>query len=81
MRIGNVTTKSNEKIFDKLRSGQEVFLKNTLNAVAIRIEPDNVHYFIKSIGLDEYSISRAHDLVCDTILEANEISKEEYSHY
>ena len=81
MRIGYVTTKSNEKIFDKLRNGQEVFLKNTFNDAAIRIEPDNVHYFVKYLGLDEYSISRSHDLVCDTILEANEISKEEYNQY
>ena len=81
MRIGNVVTKASEKLLDKLRNGEEVFLKNTLSAVVIRIEPDNVHYFVKSIGLDEYSISRTTELVSDTILEANEISKEEYNQY
>ncbi len=59
---------------------EPVYLLNTFEDIALRTEPPN-KYFAKPKGLYEYPIAYNTDLVVETLLEANEITKEEYDKY
>ena len=59
---------------------QTVYLLNTFEDIAMRAEPDG-SYFAKPKGLDEYEVKHNTDIVAETLLEANEITKAQYDKY
>ena len=84
MRIGRYTTSNGipayEEIMDKIDKGQEVFLEDTSEDVAVRIAPGE-YYFAKRHGQDEHQIRHSTQLISDALAEANEITREQYDNY
>jgi len=68
-------------IVQKLQDGQIVFLVNEFYSTVIKCIPGTTHYKAKHRGGQEYDVDRSSDLVCETLEEAVEISKEEYTAY
>ena len=68
-------------IVQKLQDGQIVFLVNEFYSTVIKCIPGTTHYKAKHRGGQEYNVDRSSDLVCETLEEAVEISKEEYTAY
>lgn len=79
-----ITKKSPEddgQIRQKILRGENVYLKNSVDGVVIRITNYNNFNWAKSKDEREYRIVYSSDLIDETIEEANEISKEEYENY
>ena len=71
----------NNLIRQKIASGENVYLKNSISGVAIRITRFNNFTWAKSRDEREYRILFSSTLIDETIQEANEISKAEYENY
>ena len=79
-----MTVKSPEaenQIRQKIAQGKNVYLKNSISGVVIRISRQNEFNWAKSKDEREYRIIFSSDLIDETIQEANEISKGEYDNY
>ncbi len=72
---------SYSEIISKLKSGQTVFLINSFYSTVIKCIPGTVNYKAREKGGSEYDISRASDLVCDTLENPVEISEAQYYAY
>jgi len=70
-----------DKIVQKMHAGQPVYLLNEFHSTVIKCVPGTTYYKAKHRGGQEYDIERSKELVCETIEEAVEISKEEYEAY
>jgi hypothetical protein len=80
----SITYKSPEakiQIRQKIANGENVYLKNSISGVVIRISGYNDFNWAKSRDEREYRISYLSNLIDETIEEANEISKAEYENY
>jgi len=79
-----ITDKSPEakkQIRQKIAHGEDVYLKNTIDGVVIRITKYNDYNWAKSKDEREYRIVYTSDLIDESIQEANEITKAEYDNY
>jgi hypothetical protein len=72
---------ANMQIRQKIATGENVYLKNTISGVVIRISRYNDFNWAKSKDEREYRILYSSNLIAETIQEANEISKAEYENY
>ena len=72
---------ANKQIRQKIASGENVYLKNSILGVVIRITRYNDFNWVKSKDEREYRILFSSSLIDETIQEANEISKAEYENY
>ena len=72
---------ANLQIIQKITSGENVYLKNSMSGVVIRISRYNDFNWAKSRDEREYRILFSSSLIDETIQEANEISKAEYENY
>jgi hypothetical protein len=69
------------QIRQKIVNGENVYLKNSISGVVIRISGYNDFNWAKSRDEREHRILYSSDLFDETIEEANEISKAEYENY
>lgn len=61
-------------------SGRVVFLKNEFEGIVLKSTPGTGgKYYVKFAGEKPYEIKHSSKLVTETILEWNEITKEEYN--
>ena len=72
---------ANIQIRQKIAQGENVYLKNSISGVVIRISRYNDFNWAKSKDEREYRILYSSNLIDETIQEANEISKVEYENY
>ena len=72
---------ANIHIRQKIATGENVYLKNSISGVVIRISRYHDFNWAKSKDEREYRILYSSDLIDETIQEANEISKAEYENY
>ncbi|MGQ7868662.1 hypothetical protein [Sunxiuqinia sp. sy24] len=70
-----------DRIVNKLRAGQTVFLRNDFYGRVIMSIPGTHDYRAKSQGGSEYKIDSSTDLVIETMDEGIEISEREYLNY
>lgn len=69
-----------KNIINKIVKKQDVYLKSSEGCV-IKIPANNTVYHVKFKNAPEYTIEGTTDLACETLLEANEITKQEYDNY
>lgn len=79
--ITNRSPEANRQIRQKIASGENVYLKNLVNGVVIRITRYNDFNWAKSKDEREYRILYSSDLMDEAIEEAEEITKAEYDNY
>ncbi len=64
------------------RIGSEVvYLLNTYHGIAMKIVPLHKNWYAKPRGGEEYEIHCSTDLACETVLQANQISKYDYESF
>lgn len=69
-----------EDIINKITNREEVYLSNSEGCV-VKIPVNENVYYVKFKNAPEYTIKRTTILACETLLEANEITKQEYDNY
>ena len=69
------------QIRQKIAHGENVYLKNSMSGLVIRISRYNNFNWAKSKDEREYRILYSSNLIEETLQEANEISKAEYDNY
>ena len=72
-----------KELYNKLQSGETVYLLDDFEEAVIRLYFDNgqTKSYIKHHGRNEIEITKSDDTVCDIILGGKEISKSEYDKY
>ncbi len=60
--------------------GGPVYLKNEFEGIVLRMIPEG-RYYAKFAGKKEYSIERSTNLVTETWLEWDEITRDEYNKF
>jgi hypothetical protein len=79
--ITNRSPEANMLIRHKIAAGENVYLKNLLNGVVIRITRYNDFVWAKSKDGREYRILYSSNLMNETFEKAEEITKAEYDNY
>lgn len=72
-----------KELYNKLQSGETVYLLDDFEEVVIRLYLDNgqTKSYIKHRGRNEIEIPQSNETVCYIILGGKEISKSEYDRY
>lgn len=72
-----------KELYNKLQSGETVYLLDDFEGAVIRLHLDNgqTKSYIKHRGRNEIEIPQSNKTVCNIILGGKEISKSEYDRY
>jgi hypothetical protein len=71
-----------EEVINKLQAGQPVYLENFLQDIAIKIEPGNPDFYTaKHKDGSYYQLRYDTNLACETLLEANQLTEDEFLRY
>jgi hypothetical protein len=68
-----------DKMCSKLGK-QTVYLMNSFEGCVMKVQT-NGEYLIKFKGRPEYKVLRSTNIACETLLEANEISEDQYKRF
>ena len=69
-------------VIRKLEAGQPVYLENFLHDIAIKIEPGNPEFYTaKHKAGGYYQLKATTNLACETLLEANQLTENEFLRY
>ncbi len=71
------------KVLDKLKKGQTVYVLNDFRDIVVKIVPpgDKTRFFAKTKGGKPYSIEPSGDLACESLLDAVEITEQEFNDF
>jgi len=70
------------EVIRKLESGQPVYLENFLHDIAIKIEPGSPEFYTaKHKDGGYYQLRHDTNLACETLLEANQLTEDEFLRY
>jgi len=58
-----------------------VYLMNTSHGIVVKIVPLHQNWYAKNKGGDEYEIHCSTNLACETLMQANQITKYDYESY
>lgn len=72
-----------KELYNKLQSGETIYLLDDFEEAVIRLHLDNgqTKSYIKHRGRNEIEIPQFNETVCNIILGGKEISKSEYDRY
>lgn len=72
-----------KELYNKLQSGETIYLLDDFEEAVIRLHLDNgqTKSYIKHRGRNEIEIPQSNETVCNIILGGKEISKAEYDRY
>lgn len=72
-----------QKVLDRLRTGQTAYVLNDFRDIVVKIIPpgDKTLFFAKTKGGKTYSIDPTGDLACESLLDAIEITEQQFNDF
>lgn len=71
------------KVLDKLKKGQTAYILNDFRDIVVKIVPpgDKTQFFAKTKGGKPYFIESSGDLACESLLDAIEITEQQFNDF